>query len=115
MQFSAVQSISQFILPSSTKELVLRLGTPKNTHFGPFWNVVAKSEPMNLAYTSATLGLHLDLPFYENTPGVQVHLAVGHDDLDFEGSSHQFRLGPQHPSGQSAGTLSQGLPVWIPA
>ena len=29
---------------------------------------------MNLAYTSATLGLHLDLPFYEYTPGVQVHL-----------------------------------------
>ena len=27
---------------------------------------------MNLAYTSATLGLHLDLPFYEYTPGVQV-------------------------------------------
>ena len=31
-----------------------------------------QSEPMNLAYTSATLGLHLDLPFYEYTPGVQV-------------------------------------------
>ena len=27
---------------------------------------------MNLAYTSATLGLHLDLPFYTYTPGVQV-------------------------------------------
>ena len=27
---------------------------------------------MNLAYTSATLGLHLDLPFYNYTPGVQV-------------------------------------------
>jgi len=57
---------------ASSKELSQRVGMPKNTHFGPYWNVIAKSEPMNLAYTSATLGLHLDLPFYEYTPGVQV-------------------------------------------
>jgi len=57
---------------ASSKELAQRVGMPKSTHFGPYWNVIAKSEPMNLAYTSATLGLHLDLPFYEYTPGVQV-------------------------------------------
>jgi len=57
---------------ASSKELAHRVGMPKSTHFGPYWNVIAKSEPMNLAYTSATLGLHLDLPFYEYTPGVQV-------------------------------------------
>ena len=39
--------------------------------------ILFKSEPMNLAYTSATLGLHLDLPFYEYTPGVQVFLYEG--------------------------------------
>ena len=39
--------------------------------------IMSKSEPMNLAYTSATLGLHLDLPFYEYTPGVQVFLYEG--------------------------------------
>jgi gamma-butyrobetaine dioxygenase len=54
------------------RELVRKVGTPKSTHFGAYFNVITKSEPMNLAYTSATLGLHLDLPFYDYTPGVQL-------------------------------------------
>jgi len=55
----------------SMKNLNEKIGAAKSTHFGTFWNVVTKSEAMNLAYTSATLGLHLDLPFYSYTPGVQ--------------------------------------------
>ena len=42
----------------------------RNTHFGAYWNVVSKPDPMNLAYTGAQLGLHTDLPFY------QVHYRV---------------------------------------
>ena len=53
------------------KELQPKIGSVKSTHFGSFWNVKTKADAMNLAYTSATLGLHLDLPFYSYTPGVQ--------------------------------------------
>ena len=55
----------------SMRNMQKKIGSVKSTHFGPFWNVKTKSDPMNLAYTSATLGLHLDLPFYAYTPGVQ--------------------------------------------
>lgn len=55
----------------SMKDLQSRIGSAKTTHFGQFWNVKTKADAMNLAYTSATLGLHLDLPFYSYTPGVQ--------------------------------------------
>ena len=57
--------------PESMLSLQTKIGSVKSTHFGPFWNVKTKADAMNLAYTSATLGLHLDLPFYSYTPGVQ--------------------------------------------
>ena len=57
--------------PTSLEILQKKIGTAKSTHFGSFWNVQTKPNAMNLAYTSARLGLHLDLPFYEYTPGVQ--------------------------------------------
>ena len=41
------------------------MGPVRNTHFGAYWNVVSKPDPMNLAYTGAQLGLHTDLPFYQ--------------------------------------------------
>ncbi len=52
-------------------ELSARLGFAKPTHYGKNFVVEDKPDPNNAAYTSATLGLHLDLPFYEYVPGVR--------------------------------------------
>ena len=40
--------------------------------------VKSKVDPSNLAYTSLALGLHTDLPYYTNPPGVSIHLYVHH-------------------------------------
>ena len=45
-------------------------GLPKMTHYGQDFEVYSKDDPNNVAYTTSTLGLHLDLPFYEYNPGV---------------------------------------------
>ena len=51
--------------------LIHRVAFPKNTHYGHYFEVETKDDPSNLAYTSGTLGLHLDLGFYNYTPGVR--------------------------------------------
>ena len=38
--------------------------------------IQSKVDANNAAYTSKTLGLHVDLPYYENMPGVSLSLAV---------------------------------------
>ena len=57
--------------PESLKNLLEKVGSVRFTHYGLFWNVRTKSNPLHVAYTSATLGLHMDQPWYAYTPGVQ--------------------------------------------
>ena len=49
-----------------------RVGPIKQTHYGDDFEVYTKVNPNNLAYTSAGLGLHLDLPYYSYMPGTQL-------------------------------------------
>ena len=59
-------------MPSYTLEaLGNRIGDIRETHYGRIFEVKAKNDPNNLAYTNAELGLHVDLLFYEYMPGVQ--------------------------------------------
>ena len=37
------------------------------------WEVRTRENPSNLQYTTATLGLHIDLTYYDYTPGVCSH------------------------------------------
>ena len=48
-----------------------KVGTVKTTLFGQYWTVQSKPNAIDLAYTSATLGMHLDNPFYAYTAGIQ--------------------------------------------
>ena len=57
--------------PGKLKDLYGCIGVPKLNHYGQEFTVEAKVDPNNLAYTTNTLGLHLDLPYYENNPGVR--------------------------------------------
>uniref|UniRef100_A0A1I8HA95 TauD domain-containing protein n=1 Tax=Macrostomum lignano TaxID=282301 RepID=A0A1I8HA95_9PLAT len=42
------------------------------TNYGTTFTVKSKLNPSNLAYTPARLGLHVDLPFYKDPPGIQL-------------------------------------------
>ena len=50
---------------------------PEMTHYGMYWRVEQKFDANNIAYTGATIGLHRDLPFYANGPGVQLLHCLG--------------------------------------
>ena len=56
--------------PNSLLEMLDSFGFPRQTHYGSRFIVQSKQNPTNVAYTSGTLGLHLDMPIYEVAPGV---------------------------------------------
>lgn len=65
-----------------------RAGFMKMTHYGDNFEVMTKPTPNNLAYTSSSLGLHLDLPYYNYIPGTQLlHCIQQHKG---EGGDNQF-------------------------
>ncbi|KAK2724868.1 hypothetical protein QYM36_001366, partial [Artemia franciscana] len=49
--------------------LAHKIGFIKKTHYGEEFQVQAKDQPNNVAYTSTELQLHTDLPYYEYKPG----------------------------------------------
>ena len=53
------------------EHLIETVAFPKTNHYGSYFWVESKDDPNNLAYTAGTLGLHLDLPYYEHNPGVR--------------------------------------------
>ena len=57
----------------SLPHLIRKFAFEKPTHYGTFFTVVSKAAEQlnNLAYTTAPLGLHLDLPYYDFVPGVR--------------------------------------------
>ena len=79
-------------------------GRGKWTHYGEFWNVKAKQEANNLAYTGASLGLHTDLPYYQHTPGTQfLHCITqaegsGGDNVFCDGFSVAERMRADFPA-----------------
>lgn len=52
-------------------DLAKRIGFLRKTNFGTTFEVINKPDPNNLAYTSAALPLHTDLPNQEVPPGYQ--------------------------------------------
>uniref|UniRef100_A0A1I8GXY2 TauD domain-containing protein n=1 Tax=Macrostomum lignano TaxID=282301 RepID=A0A1I8GXY2_9PLAT len=53
-------------------DLCNRVAFPMETNYGTTFTVKSKLNPSNLAYTPARLGLHVDLPFYKDPPGIQL-------------------------------------------
>lgn len=45
---------------------------PRKTNYGDVFHVTSKVNASNIAYSNRALGLHIDLPYYEYTPGVQL-------------------------------------------
>ena len=56
----------------AVKQLCNRVAFPKMTHYSEQFEVSDKPDPNNLAYTGFSLGLHLDLPYYQYNPGTQI-------------------------------------------
>lgn len=54
------------------ERLADRIAFPLTTTYGQFFDVLAKPEVTNLAYTAETLGVHSDLPYLRQLPGIQV-------------------------------------------
>lgn len=77
---------------SSLKTLVSRIGLLAPTHYGVDFTVLARSENANnLAYTSSSLGLHTDLPYYNINPSVQFLHCIKQYEMD--GAENEFADG----------------------
>jgi len=61
------------------------------THYAPYFKVESKFNANNVAYTGATIGLHMDLPYYEKTPSVQFLHCI--EQFKGEGGENQFSDG----------------------
>ena len=69
--FSIVRNVPTNI--EGLPQLITKVGFEKRTHYGTYFSVKSRTDEShisNLAYTSAALGLHLDLPYYDFVPGV---------------------------------------------
>ena len=65
-------TLVESVPPEGLQQLVNSVGGfHKPTHYGVDFQVTQRLENLNnLAYSSKSLGLHLDLPFYKYKPGV---------------------------------------------
>lgn len=55
----------------SLKTLARRFGYLRETNFGDLFNVIAKPNPSDIAYTDAALASHTDNPYRDPVPGIQ--------------------------------------------
>ena len=53
-------------------KVIEQFGYVRETNYGPFFEVRTKVEPNNLAYTNLGLGCHLDNPYRDPVPGLQL-------------------------------------------
>ncbi|KAF0689995.1 Aste57867_18585 [Aphanomyces stellatus] len=74
-----VQVVAETIAPISHTHL-----------YGNVFDVVAEHNPVNIAYTSERLKLHLDLAYYESPPGLQLLHALRYDPT-VQGGDSTFR------------------------
>ncbi|KAJ1677007.1 hypothetical protein EV182_007074, partial [Spiromyces aspiralis] len=56
---------------SKVTEVASRIGVVYNTFYGASWDVRSVPNAENIAYTSLSLGLHMDLCYFEAPPGLQ--------------------------------------------
>lgn len=74
--------------PGQLERLGQRVAFLRPTHYGKTFNVKNKVNPNNLAYTSATLGLHSDLAYMSYVPGVQLLHCI--QQTATEGGDNEF-------------------------
>ncbi|MCJ1308835.1 hypothetical protein MMC25_002490 [Agyrium rufum] len=58
--------------PSMVIKIANRIGPMRQTLYGSTWDVKSVSSAKNVAYTSTHLGLHMDLLYMADPPGLQV-------------------------------------------
>ncbi|XP_031569690.1 gamma-butyrobetaine dioxygenase-like [Actinia tenebrosa] len=74
--------------PIAALVLAQRVGYNKATHYGFKFDVHAKFDANNLAYTTEYLPLHCDIPTAKNYPGVQILHCL--EQVPTKGGSNQF-------------------------
>ncbi|RDW71415.1 hypothetical protein BP6252_07978 [Coleophoma cylindrospora] len=57
---------------TSVEDIAGRIGNIRDTLYGRTWDVKSVASAKNVAYTSKNLGLHMDLLYVDNTPGLQL-------------------------------------------
>ncbi|KAI1176121.1 Clavaminate synthase-like protein [Nemania sp. FL0916] len=89
----------------SVKEIAAKLGVIQDTFYGTTWDVRAKPNAENVAYTSSSLCLHQDLLYMNNVPRIQIlhcleNSCSGGESLFSDGlyASHLFRARHLHES-----------------
>lgn len=53
-------------------KVIEQFGFVRETNYGPYFEVQTKIDPGNLAYTNLGLGCHLDNPYRDPVPGIQL-------------------------------------------
>lgn len=56
----------------AVERLTERIGEIRQTFYGRSWDVKSVEQAKNVAYTSQSLGLHMDLLYFEAPPGLQL-------------------------------------------
>ncbi|KAG9300097.1 hypothetical protein G9A89_000837 [Geosiphon pyriformis] len=57
-------------------KVIERIGNVRNTIYGKTWDVKLMPNAKNIAYTNLDLGLHMDLLYYDEPPGLQLLLCL---------------------------------------
>ncbi|XP_066265539.1 gamma-butyrobetaine dioxygenase-like [Branchiostoma lanceolatum] len=85
------------------QRLANRVAFLRHTNYGKEFVVKSKPNPSNVAYTSAKLGLHTDLPQYNYAPGVQMLHCIeqckgeGGDNHLVDGFNVAYQLKEENP------------------
>ncbi|PWG62132.1 TauD/TfdA family dioxygenase [Spiribacter halobius] len=58
--------------PEGIDDVVRRIGWPRETNFGRYFDVISKPNPNNAAYTAIGLEPHIDLPNWQRPPDFQL-------------------------------------------
>ncbi|XP_054758399.2 2-(trimethylamino)ethylphosphonate dioxygenase-like [Lytechinus pictus] len=63
------------------------IGPVTETLYGPSFDVRSEDKPINVAYSSVSLGFHIDLAYYESPPGLQLLHCLQFDNVVTGGES----------------------------
>ncbi|ELT94056.1 hypothetical protein CAPTEDRAFT_227933 [Capitella teleta] len=69
------------------KEAAEKIWSIQQTIYGELFDVVSTPKPINVAYSDAKLGFHMDLAYYESPPGLQFLHCLKFDDCVEGGDS----------------------------
>jgi len=69
-------------------QIANRIGFYKTTHYGAHWSIKVRSDPNNVAYSGKAIGLHTDLSYYSNPPGVGLFHCI--QQFPGEGGASEF-------------------------